>query len=320
MNSPAFQQPCEPVTWTFGDPIDHELFYHPEMRDEHETIALNVQGVHARHDKSIETGEAAQRAVESLGCTACSLAVSCPVRTILTDKIESAENATRFADITREIVEAPDWLAAARLNNPDVNPERLQQIASDQEVALEALMNGELETYISGVTSKPAGNFRKTDLPEIALISAIKEDATLEAYDIQTETGHRYTVIDASGANTSRANDSPEDRRRYFGILCEKFVGRLQGTGKNGLPLVLQPDSKQQKAIQSYGLYRMDEMRKAGKDRMYFMVTRATYDSDITARIVLLGSHGGNEATQQTFIDDMQPSASFTKFQKNTAA
>jgi hypothetical protein len=299
------QPPCKWVAAEFGYPLDEELLYDPAMYPIIQDLAISIEASYATPIMRIETGAAATRAIEKLGCTAC-VAVVCPVRSILNERIATNQESIAVEQMAKEITEAPSWLTAARLNNPDITIARLQEIATNGDAAREALANGEIAAFLGVARSRAIGVVRKEDLPEIVNIAAIDSGHPLTAYNIQTPAG-RFTVIDASEANTSSANDTPEQRREYYGILCTKLLQRMSNAGANAQPAVLDPDSTQQKRIYGNGAHRMDELRKSGKDRLYILVTTATGDQDVVARIVILGSHGAGVEAQKRFINDMCP-------------
>jgi len=104
-------------------------------------------------------------------------------------------------------------------------------------------------------------------------------------------------VIDASGAIDfhTKHDLSPQDSE--YGVLVAKFLERLEAPDKKGNPQILSPDNKMQKAIGN-GVH---EIRMVDKNRMYFALAPGTKDNPET-RIVLLGAHGGDEDTQDEFI------------------
>jgi hypothetical protein len=300
------QYPCEPVRVEFGDPLDRGLLYDTALEDVHMEIANNIEASHAQTATYLEDGTAANRAIQALGCTACDIVTTCPVREILEQKATLGQERLNIEKLAHEIVEAPRWLKVARQHNGIITSERMEQIISDTDVAREALEDGTIDAYLGSIrSSKKIGTMTKADLSEISDIPAIDEHELLDAYEIRTAAGHTFTVIDASLNNDRRDNVSEENRREY-GILCTKFVARLSQVGQNDSPLIMHQDQIIQKTIMQLGDGRIDELRMSGKNRFYVSIKKQPEGSGVVARIVLLGSHGGDASTQRKFINTIR--------------
>ena len=137
---------------------------------------------------------------------------------------------------------------------------------------------------------------------ELAIVSIDADE--LIAHNIQTQNGHALTVLDASESAASRQATHNRESVGEYVILCGKLLGRMVDVGPDGMPQIMRQDQKMQKSISPINGGTLFEMRMNGKDRLYFTVVKQPEgEQGPTARIVILGSHGGDERTQQEFID-----------------
>lgn len=313
MNRPAAHTAqhadCPPVHDEFGSaggPVDPTL-----MGDDFRDVVADVTAqLVARPDltgtydpRELANGKGAQRVLHSLGCASCDLTGVCGVQNQLV--AETVEGAA--AERREMLASAPRWLAAGRLQRAKVPADRLDtlltspdrvQMLSDMGVSLDDLLGGVQNTF-AGVYNK---RDIKQDIPELATITT--EADQMIAHNIVTSNGHTLVVLDAAESSASRQGVHDKESVGEYVILCGKLLGRMVEVGPDGLPQILHQDMKMQKTISAINGGTLFEMRMNGKDRLYFTVVRQPEgERGPTARIVLLGSHGGDERTQQEFIN-----------------
>lgn len=308
-DQPSFtQEVCDVIAEDIGNPPEQSLFREfsdllEEQADQQATDQMYA-ALHANGDydlRKLETGEAAQMAKKTLGCLGCLLSSECHLRVALDRKIAEGEN-ERKLDLVRT---SPAWLTAGRLARSGMDEKELMTQLSSNESAKEALADGSLDIdhFLSGVTNELEDVVSAKDIPEINELASIDPDAVLQPHHITTESGNNYVVIDASDAtNFSGAKPTIGD----YKILSGKLLGRMNANDAQGNPQVLTADRKMQKPIRRFEESHVDEIRMNGKSRMYVAIVPAPADRpDLTARLVILGAHGGDEATQQSFINNI---------------
>jgi len=297
------QEQCAPVGDEFGTPASPELLQDPEFKEVVEEMSANLIAAHAIVAEDLESGEAAGRALKSLGCVACELSTVCTVRETLTERAESGRETQAILDKAKMISNAPTWLKAARFNKSGMTPGDIQTLLTDNNAAAEAMENGVLDRLIGDATNKPLKPTTKDEIPEVAGVSVVPKDKPLRTDEITNKHGQKFVVVDATNQNYPRENVTAESRAEY-GILTAKLVDRMNALGPDGKPLVLTPDNKMQKQLRHTGSGSVYEIRMRGKNRLYISVTPSPENTtDAVARIVILGAHGGDASTQRAFID-----------------
>lgn len=263
-------------------------------------ITDNIEAVYARSPRPLP-GQSAKAALTSLGCATCRFVMDCPVREQLEVRASHYNLLVRVVYGLTDLLRSPRWLTLARQQRTGVD---LDTYPDNTETGgpHELIVNDFREGVYAGVVDE--GLVFKSDLPEIEHIAAIAEDAPLPALPIVAEkNGHKFLVIDATEALGSKdAPLSDEDE----GILYAKLLGLISAPGMNGESQIMSPDGIQQKLIGRVAEGMLYEIRMSGKNRLYITLHAGSGDEDLT-RIVILGGHGGDAATQRKFIDRILP-------------
>jgi len=280
----------------------------PELSSVVKEVVTNIEAANARKSQEIDTGDAASRALASLGCTACEISGECAVKEMLQDRAEQGSEKTEISNQATMTDEAPLWLKAARFNNMGVKPERFIELATDTDQTRAALKSGEINTeqWLGGVENQLNNRYVKSQLPEIQKIGTVNERREFEAHELLTAAGHRIEVIDTSQPPNPDPNQITDGSRSEYAILCSKLLSRITEVGQDGLPQIMKQDQIMQKTIGKVKGGRIDEIRMSGKNRLYFtIVDDPNGDSNTLARIVILGTHGGDQTTQARFINSI---------------
>jgi hypothetical protein len=302
----ALQSYCTLVEDTFGQNAPELM---PYFAEDGAAVADTAEALQARF--GLEDGTAAEKAMASLGCGACQLSGVCTVRENLETRRDIGKENAELTSNLAMLGTAPRWLTAARLQNSDLTIEDVKRYASDPETTQAAMASGELdiESLLGGVANQPLKPRNKSSVPALRALASFPEDATAPSTLITTETGDNFVVIDASDALTSRPESPPE---KDYGILMSKLLNRMSERGADGQPQILHPDNTMQKVIGKLGGQSLQEFRKSGKSRAVCTVAtpesgaEQTEDYPVTATITILGSHGGDEATQQQFLNSLK--------------
>lgn len=298
---------CIPVSNEIGTPPDIALMVDPDFNQEMKEVADRVESTHTWQTNELDNGEAAQRAITTLGCDACKLSEVCVVRSTLGDKVEAGKENGDLQESLTMLASAPRWLAAARLGKTNTDTAELRSIISDTERTKTALADGTLDTQklLAGIENHPEGLMGKANLPELAGIDSIDANTQFEAQRIETENGNQFIVIDASAAVGFK--EKPLTSGEY-GVLATKFLDRLTELDQTGQPQILNPDNTQQKVVRNTTVGHIDEVRRGGKkDRLYVSIAPASEAVGETTRLVILGDHGGDYSTQDAFFKLMPP-------------
>jgi hypothetical protein len=310
------QEYCMPVADDFGTPPDTELMrdplYHSLVSD---AIGL-VEVAHSRPNMrtgmtELETGEAAARAVKTLGCCACKLSGTCTVYENLLERSVEGKKNMEFTGKLAMLTAGPAWLTAGRMNLAGISVDKLAEISEGgPEKAKESAATGsfDLDTMLGGVQNEFEGLVTKSSLPELASIQQVDPKAEMESHLLTTKHGDRFRVIDASEAFGFKGHRlTPADSE--YQILTGKLLQRMNELDAQSHPQIMTADSnnKMQKVIDRRGSATLFELRMSGKNRLYAFVE--PNDPDDLTRIVILGAHGGDAKTQQEFIAAATPSA-----------
>lgn len=290
---------CVPL----GQEIDSELrdvLQAPEFRAELTEIAEQQEYANVRAHDDLETGRAAERAVQEIGCASCLLADVCVINETLTGKAEAGAEHEAFMDKAVMLASAPKWLTAARISRAGIDGASLvEKLKGSVEEQDEAINQAPLEDLVGGVENHIADEVTKDQIPILASHTKIAPDAKLEIHDVSTAAGN-YRVVDASaavgfkGANLDAAS---------YGVLSNKLLARMEEVDSTGQPQIFTADNKMQKVISKQGDSTLFELRMNGKNRMYLWVTHGKQEGDPN-EVVILGSHGGDESTQRAFINN----------------
>jgi hypothetical protein len=260
-----------------------------------------LEAINTYDAREQNTGVGARRAIKMLGCAACDLGQVnlCTVKTDLESRAEAAEtNAEAFNQLDM-LASAPSWLNAARINLSGMSSEALAAQVEDDESAKAFVASGGLQEFFADTTNSFEGVFNKKDLPELQGMAAIDEQTPLTGTRIETKNGDTFTVIDASSAV---GYTGPSIDATSYGVLTGKMLNRMQERDPRGNPQILNEDFKMQKTLASrLPNAPITEFRMTGKNRLYATITPDA--GETTARIVILGSHGGDAKTQNDFID-----------------
>lgn len=305
------QEVCDVVAEDIGNPPDQSLFleFSDVLAEQAEQQATDLEAAalynNGDYDPTdLRTGEAAVRAQKTLGCLGCLLSEQCHLKVAIDKKIAAGEE-NRKLDM---IASAPAWLTAGRLARSGVDEKELTEQLKDRESAKQARADGSLDIdgLLGGVTNELAGEVvTRNDLPELENFSAIDQDALLQPQLITTETGNKYVVVDASNATSF---NGPKPTVGDYKILSSKLLGRMIENDAQGNPHVLTADRTMQKPIRRLDKSHVDEFRMNGKSRFYAVIVPSPKGQpDIAARITILGAHGGDEKTQQSFISTIIP-------------
>lgn len=300
-------EPCAPVANEIGNPPEVELL--EDFSDVLTDVAYQAEAAHTRNPMELDTGEAAKRAQLALGCAGCILAEVCPTREALDTKIEEGEKNAELLPKLQMIAASPAWLTDVRLVQNGLTAEDLRVKTRTVESTLAALDDGSLDVdaFLGDVKNSPEKMVSKKDIPELANFASINPDAVLSPHNIETKNGDHFVVIDAS--NDVGFHESAPEGNGY-NILLSKLLGRMSAQNAQGNPLVLTVDpnnTAMQKSIRRLDNSDVFEMRMGGKNRLYFSVSRPQDRPDLTARVIILGAHGGDEKTQQNFINRVIP-------------
>lgn len=302
----AEQEYCPDVGSEFGKPPDTELMRAPGIQPVIEEISDRLEATHAKTAPELETGEAAARVIQSLGCSACELELdsACAVSAMLQERVIVGQANRELREKVDMLASSPSWLTAARLNLTNTMPETLVRLAGSPEEVKSAMANGELDLdkLLAGATNHTEAIYNsRSELPEeLRRLKNLKLDEPLEAQEITTSEGDTFSVIDASSALPARGE--PPSREDY-GILNGKLLSRMSARDEKGNPHILSADQKMQKPIKKVGSAWIYEIRMNGKNREYILVQPGT-DEDKRTRITILGAHGGDARTQRDFIDN----------------
>lgn len=289
--------PCEPIAEQVGTPPDEDLF--GNFREEFEGIANNLIAGNVRGGQELSNGVAAERALSWLGCDACELSQVCTTKKALEESVRVGKENTALEEKISMLGSGPRWLSAARLHRAGTDPETVRQNIADIETTKAAMATGELDidNLLAGVENWPDKTYSKSELPELQGIKKLPDDVELDGHKIAVNE-HVFTVVDASDALGLGGNI----RREGYSILCDKLIQRMGEKDASGNPQILKSDEIMQKALRQLKGGRLDEMRMGGKNRMYFTVTSEGLDEGTAARIVILGTHGGDASNQEKFL------------------
>lgn len=307
ITTPLDGEPCAPVTNEIGSPPERELL--EDFSDVLTDVAYQAEAAHTRNPMELDTGEAAKRAQLALGCAGCILAEVCPTREALDTKIEEGEKNAELLPKLQMITSSPRWLTHVRLVQNNMTKDELKAKTKTLESTVTALDDGSLDVdaFVGDIKNSPEKIVSKENIPELANFTSIKPGAELSPHHIETENGDHFVVIDAS-KDIGFHESAPEGNG--YNILLSKLLGRMSAQNAQGNPLVLTVDpnnNAMQKSIRRLDNSDVFEMRMGGKNRLYFSVSRPQDRPDLTARVIILGAHGGDEKTQQNFINRVIP-------------
>jgi hypothetical protein len=153
-----------------------------------------------------------------------------------------------------------------------------------------------LDSLIGKTTNHISAEVTEKDLPILAATRKVAPDDMFTVHEIDTPAA-TYDVIDASEALNFKGE--PLDPKEY-GNLASKLLNRMEEVNASGEPQIFTAENTMQKVITKHGNATLFEMRMAGKNRLYFW---ASQSEDANPQIIILGSHSGDDATQQAFID-----------------
>lgn len=300
-------EPCAPVTNEIGNPPEVDLL--EDFSDVLADVAYEAEAAHTRNPMELDTGEAAKRAQLALGCAGCILAEVCPTKGTLDTRIDEGEKNAELLPKLQMIATSPAWLTDVRLVQNNMTKDELEAKIKTPESTLAALEDGSLDVdaFVGDVKNSPEKMVSKKNIPELANFASIDPDAVLSPHNVETKNGDHFVVIDAS--NEVGFHESAPEGNGY-NILLSKLLGRMSAQNAQGNPLVLTVDpnnTAMQKSIRRLDNSDVFEMRMGGKNRLYFSVARPQDRPDLTARIIILGAHGGDEKTQQNFINRVIP-------------
>lgn len=302
------QPNCQPVHDEFGapgSPVDPTLMG-PEFQDVAEDVAARLMAdptyTQTHDQRETANGRGALRVMHSVGCAACDLEQVCGVAGVLRTVSEEGEAAER-----REMLaSAPRWLAAGRLHRAEIPSAKFDALLNDpNRLQILADMGKTLDDLLGGVRNEIGGLYHRDELPELSTFDGIPDERFASTI-VTTSTGNTFSVID-----TTEGGDQPASRNGYdsgsaneYVILCGKLLDRMIAVDGKGQPHVMSPDRIMQKIIKTTDAGTLFEMRMNGKDRLYFTVLPKPdgQDSPTTARIVIVGRHGGSGRTQQQFL------------------
>jgi len=300
-----YQNACLPIQEEFGTPPDVDLMTHPDFADTVEHVAMSLESAHSYLDTSEGAGEAARKVIATLGCAGCKLEV-CSVNDVLEQHVAQGKADRLLRQKTTMFETAPRWLSVARLNQPDIQPETLKKLreaaSSSSPQTTEDLMKSgdlDLDELLGDVSNEFNGLYTKQELPELAAIANVSNEATVTAHSVTTKNSDTFLVIDASDAVGFHGESAPP---RDYAILATKLLDRMSERDSSGKPQILSADNKMQKPIYKLGGVPVFELRMNGKNRMYIAVDSSQKDGQ-PYRITILGSHGGDAATQRAFLD-----------------
>ena len=296
---PVSEDYCSPLG-AVADAELNTLVADPDLRDDLVDTAQQAEYARIRRGDDLESGAAARRAVEEIGCMTCMLSDVCIVNDYFQDKITQGEEHETFMDAATMLASAPRWLNAARFHRSGLDGRNmLEKLTKGSEAQrLEVAASVSLSDLIGDTKNTFDGERTKADIPAINTMQVIDPKAQLPTHDITTK-NMTYTVTDASEAIGFKADRlSPEE----YGVLASKLLNRMEEVGSDGNPQIFTADNKMQKVITRQGNATLFEIRMRGKNRLYFWLTPENKQGQ--PEIVILGSHGGDESTQKTFINN----------------
>jgi hypothetical protein len=292
---------CPPL----GTDIDRDvqnMLLEPDLRQEFaadfDQAANDVEQANVWRTEDLENGTAAQRAME-IGCSACALADVCVIKEALETRFTEGKEHESFMNVATMLASAPAWLSAARINRSGVDGvQMLKKLGSaDEAERLYAAGELPLRSLVGKTTNHISDEISKKDHPLLRTLDKVDPEARLSIYEIETPVG-TYDVIDASKA--VGFNGEPLGPHEY-GNLTSKLLNRMEEADNTGKAQIFTADNKMQKVISKRGDATLFEMRMSGKNRLYFW---ASQPKNGNAQITIIGSHGGDEATQHRFIDN----------------
>jgi hypothetical protein len=292
-------QTCDTVTYMYGGSAEERgaLLRDPVYADFAAEAADIAMVPHSWKSAS----DAARETTVDLGCRACTTAICCPVRKILEDRIETGYRNTQIEEAAYMITEAPEWLKRARVQVGKGSEWWRTLAESSVEDVKTRLQSNEISStdLLAGVTNQIVNILGADEVPEIRNMSCLKQNSLLEEHRIRTS-GGTFTVIDATAAIDIGV--SPAAKAEY-NTLLEKLLRKMIEVDARGNSQILDPDGKIQKILkgQPERPGKIHEIRMNGKNRLYISVnTTCDYP-----RIVILGSHSGNQDTQKRCIDTL---------------
>lgn len=309
-------EPCQYVAAEIGKDPNADVELLRQLPDVTAEIVgeIAVGALATLHRVSVEPpGRYAEPALKALACSACRLAGVCPVQERLQEDAQRFATMLAFARVFLERgyteLAGADWLDSGRRRRTGIDMEEAlegePQIAhpEDETNILTLIDIDDLRKSVGDLWIREASPrvYTKAKLPEIQNISAIAEDKPLMGLVMMTRNDSQFVVVDAR--DSVNFTESPLSERE-FANLCAKLVGRMVETGEDGKPLILSPDNTMQKVIARVDGGMVCEIRMSGKNRLYLTVCP---EEDGSTRIVLLGAHGGDAATQGKFINTILP-------------
>ncbi|HUC89723.1 MAG TPA: hypothetical protein VMR45_02890 [Patescibacteria group bacterium] len=283
---------CPSIENTYGEPI---ALANPDAELIAELVADDLQQNQelAAMQRGVIEEQAALKAVETANCASCVLSGLCLVRQNLQERIRLGAADRDFLRVSTMLAKSPVWLKLARAG---------QGAAKTQDSVAE--YNTDPGELLCGVENTPVRVANKREVPALQTIRSLRDNAPVSTCEITTSSGHKFEVIDASQANTfSGPMPSKDDAETLFG----KLLGRIKGDDGKGMPQIMNADQIMQKQIAKIGGNWVYEIRMNNKNRAYVLIERLNSgDADAPeARLVILGSHGGNEKTQRKFINNV---------------
>jgi hypothetical protein len=276
-----------------------DMLLEPDFRTELEGYADEVEANNVRRADDLETGAAAERGIQKLGCAACILSDVCAIKGTLDEKVGAGAQHEAFMETATMLASAPKWLTAARINRSGIDGvDMLTRLrSSDEAERLYAAGELPLESFLGSVKNHISGEVTKADVPVLARMAKIEPEKPLTVHEITTLAA-TYDVIDASDAVGYKGDQIGP---REYGNLASKVLNRMEELDSTGKPQIFTADNTMQKVISKFGDATLFEMRMQGKNRMYFW---ASQPPEQNPQIVIIGSHGGDESSQRDFINN----------------
>ena len=239
-------------------------------------------------------------------CATCLSKVVCPVEGLLKEREEGEQKRAKLAMLN----EAHPLLTLARLDRAQITDEEFFALLESEDTMSDAQADGTLtpDALLAGINNwQIPGGLSRNQLPTLAYVPGVKGDGPFNADIINfgpfeeepVYTGTTFILVDCIAALGFKEKESKLSKDAYQ-ILASKLFNRMEKLDEHGLPQVLSPDNTQQSVIRNLPVGRVDEMRKAGKDRLYIVV--CTEVEPDNPQIAVLGAHGGDADTQRRFI------------------
>jgi hypothetical protein len=304
---PSQHEVCEPVYHEGPDLLNPPPGYEELIEGVTAQVADQIEATHAGLPEDLTDGTAAQRVLREK-CADCIARTACPVEKLLGKKVDDAQMYAKLAMFR----EAHPLLTITRLQRANMTKAELKALLTTDETIRTSLADGRFDpdTLLGGIKNKTIKTgLHHSDLPALAYMPGIKDDGPFEAHLISfgafeeqaANPNNTFILVDCTQAHGFKGASADKDAYR---ILAGKLLGRMQAIDSKGSPHILSPDNIEQKVIHTIGRNRVDEIRMRNKERLYIAISPANSPNE-PHTIILLGTHSGDETTQQEFIDTL---------------